>query len=88
MRKIIALALVAGSMLAGAPAHAAAFSECQAQDAPISINIVRCKKIDASDYLGGVTAFSYFVPSACAAPNLCPVISTKRRKHFFREQLG
>ncbi|MFY9585918.1 MAG: alpha/beta hydrolase-fold protein [Actinomycetota bacterium] len=72
--------LAAGALLvAGAPAvvHAEPFSECAAQSSTtVVVGQVACQTM-ASKFLGGTTAFSYYVPPACAPSSrrsVCPTL--------------
>lgn len=77
MRRLGAvLALLLGAALLPA-AHAASspFDGCQAAGTAVSVGVVACMRMPSAD-LGGTTAFSYYVPPACA-PALgrrCPTV--------------
>ena len=80
MRGLIAIA-VAAAMLAGVGAArvkaAPAFTDCADRSTPMTVVVgqVACQTLD-SGAVGGTTAFSYFVPPACAAAtgHSCPVL--------------
>lgn len=81
-RVLAVLALLAG--VAVAPASAAGpapgpFDGCDPTGAPVRVGVVACQTLP-SRALGGVTAFSYFVPPACdparlaASGERCPTL--------------
>lgn len=78
---VAALLVAAGALGLGAPAAADPFGGCAAAPAPgdavtVAVGTVACQKIDASETLGGVTAFSYYVPPGCdpAGGRTCPTL--------------
>ncbi len=77
-RAALAAAFVAGLAvvpMAGAKAASSFASECEAVgNAAPTLGKVACRHLDSAA-VGGTTAFSYFVPTACAAPGQrCPVL--------------
>lgn len=85
MRRLRAAGLVLAVALAAAPASSRAaddFPGCApppAAPGPIAVVVgtVECQLIDATPTLGGVTAFSYYVPQNCdpALGRTCPVLT-------------
>ena len=74
----VALTIVPGA------SHADEFPECApppSSPGPIavSVGVVACQQVEASDTIGGVTAFSYYVPPACDPAieprRTCPVLT-------------
>lgn len=76
MRRIVATALLLGAVVvvprAGAATAADPFAGCDAPAASVSVGVVACRTMPSAD-LGGTTAFSYYVPSACAT-HRCPTL--------------
>lgn len=73
MRRALALLVVAAGLALPAPAHAL-FEECEAPPTPPTAGEVRCRTMHSA-HLGGSTAFSYYLPTACdAAGATCPTL--------------
>lgn len=75
MRRSLATLAVGVLLIAGAPAvsRAESFAECaSASGGAIVVGRVSCQKM-ASTFLGATTAFSYYVPPACATRK-CPTL--------------
>lgn len=75
---VVALLVAALVGIGGRPTQAAApFADCAARTDVVSVVVgqVACQQLD-STAIGGTTAFSYFVPAACApgAGRTCPVL--------------
>lgn len=78
------IALAIGLCAAPFPARADAFPDCAPPPAApgaigVAVGVVACQQIDASATLGGVTAFSYYVPPNCSPAitplRTCPVLT-------------
>ena len=80
----VALLLAAALILVPGVSNAEEFAGCApppAAPGPIALTVgaVACQLVDASDTIGGVTAFSYYVPPACDPAieprRTCPVLT-------------
>jgi S-formylglutathione hydrolase FrmB len=76
MARILAVATALAAIAAGVgpvPGHAAGpYDGCDPAGATVRVGVVACQTLPSED-LGGTTAFSYYVPSACANER-CPTL--------------
>jgi putative esterase len=84
MARILVAACFAALFGAGPAARADAFPGCASvPTAPgaiaVQVGVVACQQVDASSTLGGITAFSYYVPPNCdpalTPRRTCPVLT-------------
>ena len=66
VRLVLVAALAGTAGLASPPSRAAdPFGSCEQDGAQVRVGVVACRTLP-SPALGGTTAFSYYVPPACA----------------------